>query len=216
MSKKAKAVVKFVLLVLFVSLAVQWLLPSITSEEFKAFVVDSGSLGPLVIISYMVISQIFAPIAASPGILLSHAVFGVYNAALFLYVASLISATTNFYISRIFGRKWVLKFAGQMMMKDIDTFTHHSGDRLLIISRIFGFPIFEVISYAAGLTDMAFRNYIAITAIFNVVPLAFYVLFFKDTDFSRPGNLVVWFGGLILGGLVFTFALKSFISRREK
>jgi len=215
MNKKILTFIKVIFVIIILSVALQWLLPSLTSEEFQRFVVSIGPLGPLVVIFYTVLSHVFAPVAGTPGVMLGFAVFGVRKTMTYLYIASMISASINFYIARRFGRGWVTKLAGKKTMKDIDDFVSVSGSKVLAACRVFGFPIFEIISYAAGLTNISFKKYMLITAVFYLIPNFTFAYVLKDTDFTKPQNLLLWLGGLIVIGLVFTVALKSFVSNRK-
>ncbi|HUV72071.1 MAG TPA: VTT domain-containing protein [Clostridia bacterium] len=215
MKNKPKAILKIIILIILVSAAVQWLLPAVTSEKFQSYVEGLGVFAPLVIILYTVVSHVFAPVSGSPGVLLGFAIFGVIQTSVYLYVASLISATINFYIARVFGREWVEKLAGKRAMSDVDDFIAASGRKMLALSRVFGFPIFEVISYAAGLTKMSFKNYFLITVVFSAIPSVAFVVMFRDADFTKPANMFLWVGALIVIGLIFTFVLKRYYSEKK-
>jgi uncharacterized membrane protein YdjX (TVP38/TMEM64 family) len=191
-------------------------LPAVTSPLFQQYVAGLGILAPLIVIVYTVISHVFAPVSGSPGVLLGFALYGVINGTILLYIASLISATINFYIARKLGRKWTERLAGKKSMEDIDKFVETSGTKVLIISRVFGFPIYEVISYAAGLTKMSFNRYLTITAVFGAIPSVIFVLFFKDTDFTKPANMIMWLGILIIVGVIFTYFLRKHMLSRTK
>src|SRR3989344_4034652 len=116
---KLKSLIQAIVMVSVLVIAFNFLLPSITSEEFKLFVTSLGIFAPLIVILYTVTSHVFAPVAGSPGVVLSMAIFGIYQTVFYLYVASLISSVINFWISRRFGRKWVSKFVGNPAMTEI-------------------------------------------------------------------------------------------------
>ena len=209
-------VLKIVLIVVLLSAALQWLIPALTSAEFQNFVEDLGLFGPLVIIFITVFGHIFAPIAGSPVVILSIAVFGLYQTMVYLYLASLISATTNFYISRWYGRGVVEKLVGKDSMQEVDRMVAIAGGKILAVGRVVGFPIFEIISYAAGLTRMPFRKYISITAVCAAIPNFVFSIIFRDIDFSSTVVIYLWVGGLILMGGLFTVVLRLYFKRGKK
>lgn len=170
---------------------------------------ESGPWAPLIIIGYTVLSHVFAPLSGSPAVLLALSIFGIVKASIYLYIASLISATINFWIARHFGRRLVKRFVGQEGINNVDQFTNISGGKFLIIARVFGFSIFEIVSYAAGLTNISFKKYLAITTVFNLIPSVVFMFLFRDADFSRPYHLIVWFGSLIIAGFLFTVFVKK-------
>lgn len=210
MSKKEKIleVTKILLIIIILSLVLNWLIPTVNSSNFRILVDKLGPLGPSVIVFYVVLSHVFAPLAGTPGLLLGVAVFGFYKTSIYIYLASLISATINFYIGRKYGRKWVMRLVGKKIINEVDNFVQASGTKILILSRIFGFSLFEVVSYAAGLTKIEFTKYFSITAIFSLIPSFIIILLFKDADFSSKLNLLIWFGIIIITGIIFSFFIK--------
>jgi len=89
------------------------LIPLIISEGFKDFTASLGFFGYFIVIGYTVLSHVFAPLAGTPGVLLGVTIYGVKTGMFLLYIASLISATINFWISKKFGRKLVIKLVGE-------------------------------------------------------------------------------------------------------
>ncbi|OGG02905.1 hypothetical protein A2W14_00105 [Candidatus Gottesmanbacteria bacterium RBG_16_37_8] len=143
-------------------------------------------------------------------------IYGVKTGMFLLYVASLISATINFWISRKFGRKLVTKLVGEKSMKEVDEFTSVEGKQVLIISRLFGFPIFEFISYAAGLTNISFKNYFVITAIASILTNIAAYLVFRNINFQSETGIMVWIGSIVGTGLIFGFFIKSYLKKKRE
>jgi len=141
--------------------------------------------------------------------------FGVYKTVLYLYVASMISAVANFYISKRFGRKLVLKFVGARGISQVDKFTEIFGTKLLIISRIIGFSVFELISYAAGLTKISFKKYFIITLIFTLIPSIAFGYLFRDIDVTSKYNVFLWFGAILSTGIIFSVFIKIFLRKKN-
>src|SRR3989338_6827984 len=146
MPKTFKIILKVLGIIAVIVVATKLLLPDVSSPGFKSFVEGQGILGPLAIIGYTIVSHIVAPLVGSPVTFLSIALFGAVKSMLFLYIACMISACINFYISRKLGRKWVGKLAGEGTMNDIDRFLGVSGIGVLVVSRIFCFALFDIIS----------------------------------------------------------------------
>ncbi|MDZ7586625.1 MAG: VTT domain-containing protein, partial [Patescibacteria group bacterium] len=141
--------------------------------------------------------------------------YGVKTGMFLLYIASLISATINFWISRKFGRKLVTKLVGEKSMREVDEFTSVEGKQILLISRLFGFPIFEFISYAAGLTNILFKEYFIITAIASIFTNVAAYLVFRNINFQSETGILVWIGSIVGAGIVFGFFIKSYLNRRR-
>ena len=126
------------------------------------------------------------------------------------------SSAIVFYIARRFGRAWVLKLAGQKNMKEVDDFVEYAGTEMLILSRLFGFSVFEVISYAAGLTRISFRKYFIITLIFTIPARVVFAYIFRNVDFGSLYGVVVWVGTLGFFAILFSFVVKMYINKKRR
>jgi uncharacterized membrane protein YdjX (TVP38/TMEM64 family) len=216
-SRKAGAQTLKIIVVVFVLylLLKVILIPLVVSESFKEFTAGLGFFGYFIVISYTVLSHVFAPLSGTPGVLLGVTIYGIRTGIFLLYVASLISAAINFWISRKFGKKLVTKLVGQKSMKEVDEFTSVEGKYVLLISRLFGFPIFEFISYAAGLTNISFKDYFVVTTIASVFTnlLAYFV--FRNVDFQSESGIMIWIGSIAIAGIIFGLFIKSYLKKRE-
>lgn len=206
--------ISLAILVIYVLLKI-YILPFITSPQVEMFVKSIGPLGYAVIIIYTVFSHVFAPISGSPGVFLAVTLYGLNTGVFLLYIASLISSTINFWISRKYGRDLVVKFVGKKSMKEIDELVAIQGKQMLIVSRLFGFSIFEFISYASGLTKIKFKDYIIITAIASCIPSLVMAVVFRNIDFKSELGMTIWLGSLILVGIIFVFLIRQFILKKK-
>jgi uncharacterized membrane protein YdjX (TVP38/TMEM64 family) len=100
-------------------------------------------------------------------------------------------------------------------MKQVDDFVQVSGVKLLIIGRLFGFAVFEIISYAAGFTNMKFKTYFIITVIFSAIPAAIFGYAFKSVDFLSLSGQILWIGAILIIGAVFVFMVKRYIDKEK-
>lgn len=191
------------------------LIPLIISEGFKEFTAGLGFFGYFIVIGYTVLSHVFAPLAGTPGVLLGVTIYGIKTGMFLLYLASLISATINFWISRKFGRKLVTKLVGEKSMKEVDEFTSVEGRHVLLLSRIFGFPIFEFISYAAGLTNVSFKDYFFITAVASIFTNIAAYFVFKNIDFQSEAGIMIWIGSIAGAGIIFGFLIKAYLKKKR-
>ncbi len=195
-----------ILAVMYVVLAL--LLPSVNSPQIRTFTESLGIIGPIVVIFYTLISHIFAPIAGTPGILLGITLFGYFNTLISVYIASVLSSAINFQISRKYGRKRVKKLVGEKSLKEIDKLAQLEGINILIIARLIGFPLFEVVSYAFGLTTMRFKTYMLINIFVNPVRLIAQFYIFRNVDFSSAAGVMIWLSSLIIVGGIFTYYIS--------
>jgi uncharacterized membrane protein YdjX (TVP38/TMEM64 family) len=205
-----------IVVLLFLFLIYQISFPYLTSGEARDFVAAVGVWGYLIVASYTVLAHIFAPLTGSPALLISVTLYGVNTAMNLLYLASLVSSIINFWISRKYGRGVVVRLVGKKALKEIDEFTKVEGTVALIYSRLFGFSLFDFVSYGFGLTSMSFRKYFLITVIASAIPnLAIrYVFRFIDTDSSY--GISIWFVMILLSAGVFAILIKRYINLKQK
>lgn len=169
----------------------------------------------MLLILYIVVSHVIAPVVESPVIVLCIAIFGIYQTLLYLYIASLISSVVNFWLSRRYGRKLVSKFVESSVMNSIDGFTQAEGKKVLWVARLLGFSLFELISYAFGLTNIKFKDYMLITALGSIPSSLIMLFLFKNIDFQSTQGLYIWLGSVVLIGSIFAYFIKSYIKKTK-
>ncbi|MGD9129228.1 MAG: VTT domain-containing protein [Candidatus Woesebacteria bacterium] len=215
--KNILALIQFLLFIAFLYLILKiFLLPYITSPQFKEFTQSLGVGGYFVVIAYIVLSHVFAPIAGTPGVALGVTIYGFHTGMCLLYFASLISAVINFFIARRFGRDWVTKMVGKKSMKEIDRFTTIEGREALIVVRLFGFSLFDFVSYAAGLTNISFKNYFWITALTSLITNLLIQLLFKDIDFQSELGITIWLASIFIATIFFGLLLSIYMQKKKE
>jgi uncharacterized membrane protein YdjX (TVP38/TMEM64 family) len=208
----------FISLVIFciIIFAVNIVISQLDTKSIKDVILSFGPIGPLSIILYTVISHVVAPLSATPIFLISIAIYGVWQTSLYEYIGSLISAALCFWIARIYGRTLVYKLVGKKTIHEIDRFVEISGTQLLVVSRLIGFSIFEVISYAFGLTEISFKKYMLITALCDLLPNLIFIYLTKDVDFTKPQNIIIAFLALSTIALIFSYYIKKNYDKYKK
>ncbi len=145
-------------------------------DYVKNFVKESGIFAPLVFSFLYISTMVFAPLTGFPIFIIGVGIFGIINTIILIYFISQIGAAVNFWISRKFGKKILIKLVGKRGMIRIDSLTSSFGIEALILTRLFQGFLFEWISYAAGLSNLGFKKYILIT-IFASIPQLLLSLF---------------------------------------
>lgn len=171
--KEIKKVSSYLIVIIILSIALSILGDKIDSKLIINFVARFGIFGPLVFIALLSINQIIAPLSGTPVYIAGYLAFG--NIVVFYnYLSYLLAATVNFYISRKWGRKWVIKLVGNDDISKVDSFAKDQGIIMLIFLRALQSHISDFVSYAYGLTKMQFRTYILISAIAPIPWLLFW------------------------------------------
>ncbi len=196
------------LLAFFAVIALSQLFFSLFSQnQLQAFVEQAGYSAPILVVCFIALSEILAPIPGSPAVLTSMALFGWEKTLVYSFAGLMIAVVVNFFISRIFGRKFILHAFGKSTLEQIDTFTLNEGKTALVISRTLGYPFSDFVSYASGLTNIKFSTYFVISALCLGISHLLFMLLFRHLNFDATQDFVLWFllAGLFAGvfGLFF-------------
>ncbi len=101
-------------------------------------------------------------------------------------------------------------------MGEIDGFTKSEGKGALWVARIFGFTLFELVSYAYGFTNMRYKDYMLIT-ILGSIPSSLLIMFaFRNISFESTRGLYIWVVSLVVTGTVIAYFINKYIKKIGK
>ncbi len=173
-------------------------LTAVGTERLQGLVAHVGPWAPAVYIALKASTYVVAPLGGSPLHVSAGALFGLGYGTLYSLAGDVMGGCVNFWIARLLGRRVVMRFVGQQGMGRIDGFYRELGGwRALLFSRLFLSSVYDFISYAAGLTSLAFRRYLVITATGGVVPTLLFVAIGASVAGTR-WMLLLAYGGLAL------------------
>jgi uncharacterized membrane protein YdjX (TVP38/TMEM64 family) len=124
-------------------------------DQFEAVLRDAGPLAPLLFITAIAVGVVVVPIPTSPLSILGTFVFGPVRGSLFTLVGATIGAVIAFYISRFLLRDAITRRLEHNAL--YETFRGKRGGPLawaVFLTRLMPQVSFDIISYAAGLTDL--------------------------------------------------------------
>ena len=127
-------------------------------------------------------------------------------------VGSIIGSSFVFWLARRYGHKVILKIFGESGLKQTQRlkFNPHNELEALIIMRIFGGPVSELVSYGAGITNISFRNFVMGTLFSNL--LVMLPLFYLAGLAFSNGGLFFGIIPLFIGILIlYTLRKRYFI-----
>lgn len=134
------------------------------TEKLHAMVEAAGAWAPLIYILIKMATYIIAPLSGASVELASGALFGVFIGTALSVVGSTLGGSINYWIARTLGRVGVVKFAGKKALAQVDeTADRVGGWRALLVARVVLSPIYDFISYAAGLARLPFWQYVVVT-----------------------------------------------------
>ena len=173
----------------------------INQENVSELAARAGLWGPVVIVGLMTVAVVFSPIPSAPIALASGAVYGHAMGAVFVVIGAESGALIAFGLARVLGR---------------DTMRRWFGDRpgnlgllgsqnvlmwIVFASRLMPFVSFDLVSYAAGLSNLNFWRF-ALATFAGIIPASVLLAHFGG-EMARGGlSGALWLAlglGLITG-----------------
>lgn len=135
-------------------------------EAFRDYLLGFGPWAAVVSIALMIFQSVAAPLPAFIITFTNGLLFGWLWGAVISWTGAMLGAALCFWIARSLGRPVVERLVGGSKALEIsDLFFARYGDRTVLIARLLPFVSFDIISYGAGLTPIAFRNFLIATGI---------------------------------------------------
>ena len=138
----------------------------------RDYILSYGLWAPVASCFLMVLQALVAPV---PSFLITFAnglAFGVFWGWMLSLFGHVLAAAVCFWISRALGRVPVEVLVGRTGLQSADRWFVRWGLYAVFVGRLIPGVAFDVISYAAGLTRMRFRNFLAATAL-GIFPQTF-------------------------------------------
>lgn len=118
-----------------------------------------GAWGPLALVIIVALLIVFVPVPTIPFDIAAGVGFGFIFGAIYILLGHLLGAAMAFHLSRRYGRPLLVRVAPAKTIANVDAIATQLGVRLLVLMRLLPLFDFKVVSYAAGLTDMSFQDY---------------------------------------------------------
>lgn len=141
------------------------LFQSLDVENIKIYILSFGIGAPLISFALMVFQSIIAPLPAFLITFANAALFGWVYGAMLSWFSAMVGAVLCFYIAKLLGREVVEKLTSKMALHSVDAFFEKHGVYAILIARLLPFISFDIVSYAAGLTNMKLRSFLIATGL---------------------------------------------------
>lgn len=154
----------------------------IPQDQIRILIEKAGPWGVVLLIFSLWITNVIAPLSGSPFLFAGFYSYGQMS-VVYAFIAAVIASVTNFWIAKIWGRKIVVKLAGESNLEKIDNLTKDYGLQTLFIFRLFLKEFHDVISYAFGLTNLKFESYFIVSTL-GMIPatVIWYLISLKVKD----------------------------------
>jgi uncharacterized membrane protein YdjX (TVP38/TMEM64 family) len=128
------------------------------------------------------------------------------------FVSAALAATISFWLARALGRPPVEALVGKAGLEQADHWFARWGTYTVLIARLVPIVSFDIISYAAGLTPMRFRNFLGATLL-GMAPATFLYAYLGEQAPQYVWVLLVAFGVVIVGAAILAAVRRWMRSR---
>ncbi len=172
-----------------------------------------GPFGPLAVIGLIAVAIILSPVPSAPIALVAGAVYGHVWGTLYIAIGSEAGALIAFGIARLVGydvlRGW---FGGRLSLGLLGS--QNTLMAIVFATRLMPFISFDIVSYAAGLTPLAWWRF-AVATLAGIAPASFLLAHFGDAMASMDSGRVM-IAILALGAITLApVAVKPWLDRRR-
>jgi len=208
---KAKKNSKLIILVVLLVVVI-FLLPQINIlfTDVERIIENSGNFAPIVYIALMILAILISPIPSSPLTVLGGIFFGSFLGMIYSLIGGTIGAVLAFLIARFFLRGFVSKKLERngiyQKLKDKE---EKNIAIIIFVTRLMPHVSFDVVSYAAGLTNLNLFTFAFVTFI-GMIPIVFLLSFFGFL--IQPYLSII----LIIIGIFFALYLVFLIVKGDK
>lgn len=146
-------------------------------ERLREIVENTGAWSPVVYVAAKAAATVVAPFSGVPLKAASGALFGFTGGILYSVLGDVIGGCLCFWGARLLGRDKVERVAGTEGLDRVDELACHSGGwRALLLGRLALSSVYNLVSYAAGLTKLPFGQYLLVTVFGGVLHTSFLVV----------------------------------------
>lgn len=182
------------------------------TERWRDTVEQAGAWAPVVYILLKASTFVAAPLSGTSLKLAAGALFGVGPGFWYTLAGNVLGGCLNFGIARWLGRPAVRRLAGAAALARIDSGAVRIGGwRALLAARIVLAPFYDLVSYAAGLSPLPFRHYLAVSVLGGVPASLFFVVI---GDAAARGGWVAY--AVLAGCLALALAASVLVLLRRR
>lgn len=149
--------------------------------DLREWVGQLGVWGPLAIMIMMIAAIVMSPIPSGPIAMVAGAIYGPLWGTVYVVLGAEAGALIAFGIARLLGYEVIHRWSRIRPMLDwLGKERSQTGLMLVVFaSRLVPFISFDAVSYAAGLTPLAFWRFL-IATLAGVVPTAYLIAMFGE------------------------------------
>lgn len=170
-----------------------------------------GSYGPLIVIALMTIAIVINPLPSAPIALAAGAVYGHTWGTVYIITGAELGALIAFMITRLTGYHLIQKFTNEKWSLGWIG-SQNSLTVMVFVSRLLPFLSFDLVSYGAGLTNIAFWRF-TLATLLRLIPASFLLAHFGgemiEADLEQMSIIILFAGLIVVIPLIVKFLLNK-------
>ncbi len=167
-------------------------------STLRGWIAQLGPWGPVAVIGLMTLAILVSPIPSAPIAVTAGAAYGHYWGTLYVITGAEIGALGAFVLARFVGYEVLHGWFGDRLSKGW-LGSQNALTILVFVSRLLPFISFDIVSYVAGLSVIAFWRF-AIATLAGIVPASFLLAHFGDEMATGEVERIM-FSVLLLGAI---------------
>lgn len=188
----ASAIFTIAFLGIFVSDAYQ--------QAVTIYLGEHRAAAPLIVIGARFVSNVIAPLPGSPTAFASIAMLPWWQAFLYNFLGVQLGSILSFFIARRFRELAVARFAQlQRVHEWQERVSQRQQFAAFLALRFLSIFAYDFVSYAAGLSKLPFRTFLAASVLVDV-PVMFLFFYFGAVAYRYGIVIMVGFALLLFGG----------------
>ncbi len=170
------------------------------SELLHGYVKQAGAYGPLLVMALMAGAIVANPIPSAPIALAAGLAYGHTWGTLYVVIGAVTGALIAFTIARLVGHEILSRWFGEKLKVGL-LGSQNTLTTIVFVSRLLPFISFDIVSYAAGLTEITWWRFTFATTA-GIIPTSFLLAHFgsemANGDARRIATSVLALGTLTL------------------
>lgn len=166
-------------------------------DDFRRWIDAAGLLGPVLVVVLMTAAIVASPLPSAPIALAAGAAYGHTFGTMLVVVGAELGALIAFLLARGLGRPFVERHFGQKM--DMGFLGSQNALTILVfVSRLLPFLSFDMVSYAAGLSNLHLWRF-ALATLAGIIPASFLLAHLGSQAMNGDARTATW-TAIALGG----------------
>ena len=155
-------------------------------QALQGVIAGGGWLGPVTIIAMMCAAIVLSPLPSAPIALAAGTAYGHTLGTVYVLIGAELGAIIAFFIARAAGRAAVERWVSAATLERLQG-SQGTLMAIVFLTRLMPFVSFDAVSYAAGVTPLAFWRF-ALATLAGILPASFLLAHFGSELADGSGD----------------------------